>query len=402
MRNIKSDFPIFTNHPWLIYMDSTASSQKPSMVIEGMTQYLENSYSNIHRWMYDIAAQSEEMYDSSKKKVASILWVDNYKEIIYTYNSTYASNLIVWSLRRSNMLKKWDKVLVSIVEHHANIVPWLILKDEIGIEIDYVWVDEEFNLDFDDFEKKYDSSVKVISFTHVSNITWEIFDLEKVGQLKRDDTLFIVDASQSIPHMKVDVKQLNADFLFFTWHKVLADAGIGVLWWKWSLLESMQPAFSGWWAIASVQESCFTHAKLPYKFEPGTPNLTGAASLLKAIEYIENIGWFERVEEIERELVEYMIKKFSEYEKITLIWSTRSENRVSVFSFIIDGVHSNDIADIMAEHNICIRSGQHCAHPFLNKINLNHTSRASLYIYNTKQDINTFFAVLDKIIKMHE
>ena len=227
--NIKEDFPIFKNNLGLVYLDSTASSQKPSLVIDGIKDYLENSYSNIHRGLYDIAAKSESIYIDSKKQIANLIGADTYKEIIYTYNSTYASNIISWSFRLSNTLKAWDKVLLSIVEHHANIVPWLILKDEIGIEIEYVNIDENYNLDFDDFKEKYDEKVKVISMTHVSNITWQIFDLERVGRLKREDTIFIIDASQSIPHFKCSVKDLNADFLFFTGHKVLADTGTWVL-----------------------------------------------------------------------------------------------------------------------------------------------------------------------------
>ncbi len=396
--NLKKDFPIIQNNPGLIYMDSTASTQKPSMVIDGVKEYLENSYSNIHRGMYDIAERSEKMYDDSKKKVADMIWTDDYKEIIYTYNSTYAANIITGSLRLSKKLKAWDKVLVSIVEHHANIVPWLILKEEIGIEIEYVNIDEEYWLDFEDFEKKYDDKVKVISITHVSNITWEVFDLERVGKLKRDDTLFIIDASQSIPHFKLDVWELNADFLFFTWHKIMADAGIWVFWWKKELLNDLNPAFSGWGAISKVEQTCFLDAKLPYKFEPGTPNLSWAVSLLRAIEYIDSIWWFEKLEEIENELVEYSLEQFNKREKIKLIWSNKAENRVWVFSFVIDWVHSNDIADYMADSNICIRSWQHCAHPFLAQIWLAHTSRMSLYIYNTKEDIDKFFEVLDKLI----
>ncbi len=396
--DIKKDFPIFKNNPWLVYLDSTASSQKPSMVIEWIKYYLDNCYSNIHRWMYDIATKSEEMYNMSKKKVAEIIWTESYKEIIYTYNSTYASNLLTWSLRRSKILKAWDKVLLSIVEHHANIVPWLILKEEIGIEIDYVDVDENFDMDFDDFIKKYDEKVKVISMTHVSNVTWQVFDLERVWKLKRDDTLFIIDASQSIPHFSLNVQKLNADFLYFTWHKVLADSGIWVLWWKTKLLEELKPAFSWWWAILKVDKDCFVDAKIPDKFEPGTPNLSWAVSLLKAIEYIESIGWYEKVEEIENDLVKYSLDKFNSRHSIKLIWSTKSKNRVWVFSFIVENIHSHDIADKMAENNICIRSGMHCAHPFLAKIWLAHTCRMSLYIYNTREDIDKFFEVLDEMI----
>ncbi len=397
--NIQKDFPIFEHNPGMVYLDSTASSQKPSLVIDSMKKYLEMSCSNIHRWMYDISAKSEEIYINSKQKIANLIWANSYKEVIYTYNSTYAANIITWSLRLSSVLKKGDKVLLSIVEHHANIVPWLILKEEIGIEIEYVNLNENYDLDFEDFEKKYDDKVKVISMTHVSNVTGQIFDLKRVWKLKRDDTLFIIDASQSIPHFKVDVSELNADFMFFTGHKILADTGIGVFWWKTEILESLKPVFSWGWAITKVDKSGFTYGKLPYKFEPGTPNLSWAVSLSKAIEYIESIGWFEKLEEIENTLVEYTLEKFSKYEKIKIIWSTKLENRVGVFSFIIDWIHSHDVADIMAENNICIRAWMHCAHPFLKKIGINHTSRMSLYIYNTKVDIDKFFDIIDRILE---
>lgn len=396
--DIKKDFPIFKNNPDLIYLDSTASSQKPDLVIDWIKTYLESSCSNIHRWLYDIAERSEKAYLDSKKKIVSLIWADSYKEIIYTYNSTYALNLISSSLAFSKVLKAWDKVLLSIVEHHANIVPWLILKEEIWIEIEYINVDENFNLDFDDFEKKYDEKVKVISITHVSNTTWQIFDLKKIWEKKRDDTIFIIDWSQSIPHFKINVSDLNADFMFFTWHKILADTWIWVLYWREELLEKINPSFSWGWAISKVEKWCFSYWKLPYKFEAWTPNISWAISLLKAIEYIEKIGWFEEVEKIENELLEYALEKFNQRKNIKLIWSRNKENRVWVFTFTIDWVHSNDIADYMAENNICVRSWLHCAHPFLNWLWINHSCRMSLYIYNTFEDIDKFFEVLDKII----
>jgi selenocysteine lyase/cysteine desulfurase len=195
--------------------------------------------------MYDIAIRSEKMYVDSKKKVCEVLNGNSWREVIYSFNSTYASNLLVSSIKKSNILKKGDTVLVSIVEHHANVVPWLILKDEIGIHVEYVRVDENFAIDLDDFRKKYTNDVKIISLTHVSNVVGEINNLEQIGKEKREDTLFIIDASQSVPHMKVDVQKLNCDALFFTGHKMMADSGIGILWGKEGLLKSLTPSFSG-------------------------------------------------------------------------------------------------------------------------------------------------------------
>lgn len=395
MQNLRNDFPIFKNNPDLIFLDSTSSTQKPEYVIKWICDYLSNNYSNIHRWLYDIAINSEKIYFDSKKKVANFLWASDYKEIIYTYNSNYALNIISQTLRLNKVLKSGDKVLVSIVEHHSNIVPWLILKEEIWIELEFVKINDNFEIDFLDFEKKYDDKVKVIALTHISNVTGQIFDIEKVGKLKREDTLLIVDASQSFPHIKVDVKKLNCDFLFFTAHKVMADSWLWVIWWKSELLEKYKPIFSWGWAINEVKEGCFKTGALPYKFEPGTPNISGALSLLKALEYIENIGWYEKVEEIERELVEYSLGEFVKRPYLKLIWSKSIEKRVWVFWFYIDWVHSLDIADVMAEHNICLRAWQHCTEPFMDYLGLKSSARMSLYIYNSKEDIDNFFEVLD-------
>jgi len=398
-KNYKTDFPILKNNPDLVYLDSTATSQKPKMVIDGIVEYLENNNSSIHRWMYDISEKSERIYKKTKEKVCEFIWAESYKEIIYTYNSTYAINLLISSLWISWILKKWDKVLLTIAEHHANIVPWLILKDSIWIELDYVWVDENYNLDMDDFNSKYDENVKIISMTQVSNVTGQVFDLESVWKLKREDTIFIVDASQSIPHFKVDIKKINCDFLFFTWHKVFSETWVWVLWWKKELLQNLKPSFSWWWAIWKVTECSFTSASLPDKFEFWTQNISWAVSLMKAFEYIESIWWFDVIEKYEDELVQYFLSELNKREGINVVWSRKEKNRVWVFSLYLDWMHSNDVADLLAEQNIAVRSWKHCAHPLFNKIWVNHSFRVSIYIYNSLEDIDKFFIELDKILK---
>ncbi len=405
IQNLKKDFPILQNNKDIVYLDTTATAQKPSFVIDAIKYYLENNYSNIHRGAYDIAEKSEKMYIESKKKIAEFLNVTNWREIIYSFNSTYASNLLVWSLKRSKFFKKWDKVLVSIVEHHANIVPWLIVKEEIWIDIEYVKIKEDFSLDFDDLKNKLDDKVKAISITHVSNVTWKIFDLERVWTIlqekykKEEKPIFIIDASQSFPHFEVNTKKLWCDALFLTGHKFMADSWIWVLWWKEKLLKDLEPVFSWGWAIISVAQSCFKPAGLPDRFEPWTPNLSWAVSVLKALEYIENIGWYKMIEEKEKKLVLYTLEKFSKFKNIKLIGSTDSISRIWVFSFIVSWIHSHDIAEYLADNNICIRAGQHCAEPFMWELWINHTCRMSLYIYNTFDDVDKFFIVLDKAIK---
>ncbi len=405
MRDFKKDFPIFENNPGLIFMDSTASSQKPSFVIDWIKEYLENDYSNIHRGAYILAERSEDLYEKSKKKVAEFIGALSWREVIYTYNANYALNFIAWSLRKSDFFKKWDKVLVSIVEHHANIVPWLILRDEIGIEIEYINVDSDFNLDLDDLKSKLDEKVKIVSVTHVSNVTGQIFDLEKVGEIIKwynNNILFIADASQSFPHFKVDVKKLNCDMIFFTAHKVMADSWLGIWWAKTELLNNLKPIFSWGWAISWVKKFEYKdNNSLPEKFEVGTPNMSGAVSLLKALEYIESIWGYEKIEEVEKELIEYTVEKWIKIKEkydIKLLWSLNSKNRVWVFSFLVSWIHSIDLADALAEEDICIRAGQHCAEPFLQSENCSHTCRMSLYIYNDKSEIDRFFKVLEKSI----
>ena len=404
MSNIRNDFPILKNNPDLIYLDSTATSQKSAYMIDGVKEYLESSYANIHRGSYDISAQSEKMYEQSKQAAAKYIGAENWREIIYTANSTYALNLLAQSIWRTGLLRKWDKVLVSIVEHHANVVPWLILKEDYGIEVEYINIKDDYSLDYEDFRSKLDDNVKIVSLTHVSNVTGQVFDLENVNSLLNmrygsDRPLFIVDGSQSVPHFSVDVKTIGCDAMFFTGHKLWADSGIGILWAKESLLAELKPIFSGGGAIWHVSKDGFTHsAQLPDKFEPGTPNLSGAVSLLKAFEYIESVWGYEKLEQIEQELTEYSLEKFKNIQWVKLIGWTDLETRVWVFTFVVEGVHSFDISDYLADHNICIRAGQHCAEPFLSSLWLVHTCRMSLYMYNTKADIDTFFEILEKAI----
>ncbi len=404
----KSDFPIFENNPWLVYLDTTATAQKPKLVIEALCNFYKKDYANIHRGSYALSEKSEEAYDNSKKKVKEFINASSIQEIIYTYNANYALNILASSLECSGYLKKGDKVLLTITEHHANIVPWLNLKEKAWIEVEFIAIKDDFSLDMDDFTQKYDDKVKVISFTQVSNVTGEIYDLEKVGQLIRDRSsdrpvsekpIFIVDASQSIPHMQVDVKKLNSDFLFFTAHKLMAETWLGVLWWKKEILSNMKSAFSGGWAINWVKEDSYRQAALPSRFEPGTPHISGALTLLKSLEYIESIWWYESIETYDRELIKYTLKKLEDFPELHLVWWTNLDSRIWVFSFYLDNFHSLDIAEKLAEKNICVRAGQHCAEPLALRLGISSTFRMSLYIYNTFEDIDRFFDELKKIIQ---
>lgn len=402
MQNFKKYFPIFANNPWLVFFDSWASAQKPGYVIDWVKQYLENDYANIHRGSYDLSERSELLYEDSKKKVADFINANSRVEISYTYNATYAMNLLATSLARSKQLVKWDKVLVLISEHHANVVPWLILKEEIWIELDFVMLDDNYEIDFEDFKKKLDDKVKIVSFAYVSNVTGTIFDLPKVNEIlkkMKNRPLFVIDASQAIQHFKVDVQALDCDYLVFTWHKIMAEWWIGVLYGKKELLKELRPSFSGWWSINWVKKDSFQDAWLPSKFEMWTPNLNWAVSLLKALEFIESIGGYETLTNHENELVAYFLEKFKKYEdKIELIWPKDEKNRVGVFSIKIKWMNQWDVSDFMSEHNICVRAWHHCAEPFMTEYPKTATCRVSLYIYNDKEDINKFFIALDELL----
>lgn len=354
--SIRSNFPIFSNNPDLVYLDSASTAQKPSMVIDGMKTFMEHDYANIHRGAYNLSERSEELYHASKEAVVRLIGAKSTAEVNYTYNATYALNLLVSSFVKSAWLKKGDKVLLSMAEHHANIVPWLIAKEAAGIEVEFIGLDTDFGLDFADFEQKLTPNVRVVSLTAASNVTGGVFDLSKARDIIRSNypnILFVVDGSQGVPHFRVDVTELDIDFLVFTGHKMMSDTGIGVLYGKKDHLKILSSAFGGGGAINWVRKDCFAPAGLPYRFEPGTPHIIGAVSLLRAIEYIESVGGYDEIGKIEGELVEYTLSRWSDFRKqfpqVRLIGSDKSEDRVGVFGFSVEGIHLSDLADAFAE-----------------------------------------------------
>ena len=398
MKNFKSDFPIFSQNPWLVYLDSWATSQKPKNVIDWVKDYLEKNNSNIHRWSYQISQNSEDLYDQSKIEIAKLIGCKP-SEIIYTYNSTYGFNILSTSLLFSSFFKPWDNILISMAEHHANVVPRMVLKN-FGVEVRFFWVDENFDIDYEDFEKKYDKNTKVVSVTQVSNVTWKIFELKKLKSLLREETLFFVDWSQSAPHIKVDFQELDADAFVFTWHKIFALTGIWVLVMKKSLMNRLNPWIVWGWAIQHVATDNVTYLSGSHKFEAWTPNVVGAVSMLEACKYIESIGGIETIENYEKPLIEFCLKKFFELEKywVKLLGSKTNENRIWTFSFSTPK-WVNALWDFLAQKNVCIRAGLHCAHPLHTSLDFSWTARISLSIYNDIQDLEMFFEQLEKFLK---
>lgn len=402
--NFKKDFPIFANNKWIVFLDSGASSQKPQSVIDSISHFLANDYANIHRWWYSLSERSEDLFEKSKQNVANFIWADS-KEIIYGHNSTLCMNMLIQMLWSNNKIKKWDSVLLAINEHHANIVPWLILKKKYGIQIKYVSLDENYNLDMEDFKKKYTDDVKIISINHISNITWTINDLSQIKKILRKNTFWIVDGSQSVPHISIDIKEIGCDAFVFTGHKIMAMTGIWVLRMQRAHIQNLEPIRWWWDVIKSVKEQEFTRTDSAIKFEPWTPNIAWAISLFFAIEYIESIWWMWVIESHEYNLVSYFISKYDKFtsrfpDQINLIWKKSVQWRIGVFSIELKkNIWPRSLWDWLADENICVRVGWHCAHPFADYMNLEYgTVRVSLYLYNDETDIDKFFDSLRRFL----
>jgi len=400
---LKKDFPIFKNNPWLIFLDNAASSQKPQYVIDGVSEFVANDYANIHRGLYSLSEKSEEAYHHSKELVGELL-NGKASEIIYSYNSTYAINLIAQSLVISDVLKTWDVVLLWIREHHANILPWQILAERKWFTIEFFNIQDDYDIDRNDFDKKYTNKVKVVSVAHVSNVTGKIYDVKKIKSKLRDDTFFLVDGSQSVPNFPVDVQDIGCDCLIFTWHKMMAYTGIWVIYLKKEWIKTLVPMIRGGWTIEDVSVEGHVLATNSDKFEAGTPNIIWAVSLGKAIEYIKSIWWMKKIREHEQQLVHSIIHKLRDKGRgtsnspVEILWPLNSD-RVAVFSFLLaNNTNFNNIGETFSDHNIAIRCGGHCAYPLHKRFQKPGTCRMSGYIYNDEQDIARFFEVLGKII----
>jgi len=393
----KKDFPIFANNPWLVFLDNAASTQKPQFVIDGVSTFVANDYANIHRGLYSLSEKSEEAYHHSKELVGELL---NCKasEIIYSYNSTYAINLIAHSLVVSDVINTWDTVLVWIREHHSNILPRQLLAKRKKFNVEFFSITDEYEIDRNDFDQKYTDKVKVVSVAHVSNVTGKIYDVKKIKSKLRDDTFFLVDGSQSVPNFPVDVQDIGCDCLVFTGHKMMAYTWIWVMYLKKERIKKLTPAFLGGGTVEDVDIQWYTLQNNSDKFEPWTPNIIWAVSLLKALEYIKSIGWMKKIREHEQKLVKLCLDGFKKYQdNIEILWPLNSD-RVAVFSFLITNMTNfNKIGETFSEQNIAIRCGGHCAYPLHKHFQKSWTCRMSAYIYNDEADIAKFFETLGQI-----
>lgn len=392
--DIRKDFPIIENQK-ITYLDSGATTQKPKFVLEAVDRYYKNENANPHRGAYKLSIKATEIYDEARKKIAEFINAKNQEEIVFTRNSTESLNLIAYSYGLDN-IKKDDKVVISIMEHHSNLVPWQNVCKKTGAKLEYMYTNSEGEIENSEIDKKIVPGVKIVGITHVSNVLGTINPVKEIIKKAHNiGAIVVVDASQSVPHLKVDVQELDADFLVFSGHKMLSPLGIGVLYGKKELLKKMSPFLFGGDMIEYVYEQETTFAPVPTKFEAGTQNVGGAVGLSAAIDYLSNIG-MDNVEKIEQELMKYAMESLSKLDFIEIYGPKNLENHASVISFNVKGIHPHDVASILDSQNVCIRSGNHCAQPLLRYMGLDSTCRASFYIYNTKEDIDRLIESLEK------
>ena len=389
---LRNDFPIFKkkiNGKDLVYLDNASTTQKPYSVINSITDFYSNYNSNIHRAVYQLAEEATELYEQTRKKIANFINVRP-EEIIFTRNTTESINLIAHSWARSN-LKKDDVIAITELEHHSNIVPWQILCQEIGTRLEYVGIDESGFLDVEHLIELISSrKVKLVSISHMSNVLGTIVPIERIVKTAHQyDIPVIVDGAQSVPHMPVDVKKLDCDFLVFSAHKMLGPTGVGVLYAKKELLEKMKPFMAGGDMIKEVFKFHTNYNEVPYKFEAGTPNIADVVGFGAAVEYLEKIG-MENIRKHEIYLTEYALESMQSLKYTTIYGPMDSKFRGGVISFNIADIHPHDLATIMNDHGIAIRSGHHCAQVLMQRLDVPATSRASFYIYNTKEEIDKF------------
>ena len=379
----KSEFPIFKNRR-LTYLDSASTSQKPKVVLDAMKNVYENSNANVHRALYDLGSESTELYESSRELVAKFINANSSKEIIFTSGATASINLLAYSI--GSQLKEDDEVLISHMEHHANIVPWQQLVKRTGIKLKYLPLTDSGEIDLSKSSELITAKTKIVSITHMSNVLGTINPIKEIAKLtKMVGAVFIVDGAQSVSHMPVNVQDLECDFLVFSGHKMLGPTGVGVLWGKFELLNDLDPFLSGGEMIEKVTLEESTWNEVPYKFEAGTPNYVQAIGLGAAVKFLSKIG-MENIHKYEKELTSYAVEKLQSIPNLNIHGSPK--NRGSVISFNIENIHPQDLAQFLNEDNICIRVGHHCAQPLLETLNETSTARASFYIYNDFSDID--------------
>lgn len=395
IEKIKADFPIFQTGNF-IYLDNAATTQKPYTVVEAMKHYYETENANPLRGLYDLSIKATDAYEEARESVAKFIHAKSPEEIIFVRNATEALNLVAQSYGRA-FLKEGDEVLITIMEHHSNLIPWQQIAKEKGAVLRFLEPDEEGLISEEAFKRALNDKVKIVAMAEVSNVLGNRQNIEKFVKLTHEkNAIFVCDGAQSVPHRKVDVTESGVDFLAFSGHKIYGPMGIGVLYGKKEILEKMPPFLFGGEMIEYVTKEEATWAELPHKFEAGTVNVGGAVGLRAAIQYVEKLG-FSFIEERERELSAYLMDGMKDIPHIHILGSKNGEHHHGIMTFTIDGVHPHDIAEILDSHHLCIRAGHHCAQPLMKFMGTPSTSRVSLGLYNTKSDVDAFLSAVKTI-----
>jgi cysteine desulfurase/selenocysteine lyase len=387
---IKNDFPILRRkigENRLVYLDNAATTQKPRTVIGALNDYYTKTNANVHRGLHTLAEESTAAFEETRKKIADFIGGVRTEEIIYTRNATEAINLVAYSWGKKN-IRKGDRIVLTEMEHHANLVPWIALAKDTGAEIRYIPIDENYRLDLSGIDGIIAGNTKLVSVMQMSNVLGTINPVEEIGRTAHErGALFLVDGAQSAPHMPVDVRAMDADFFAFSAHKMLGPTGLGVLYGKESILNEMEPFIYGGEMIREVRYDYADWNELPWKFEAGTPNIAGAVGFSPALDYLSDLG-MDNVHDHETKLTTYAIHRLSELESIRIIGPSDTAMRGGAISFVDKDIHPHDLATFLDSRGIAIRAGHHCAQPLMKRLGLAATARASVYIYNTLEDID--------------
>jgi len=400
--NVRKDFPILDREVRpgvkVVYLDSTATSQKPVSVIEAMSEFYRRSNANIHRGVHALAEEATAMYEQARVKVAGFIHAPSAHQIIYTRNTTESINLVAYTWARAN-LKPGDLIILTEMEHHSNLVPWHILAAERGVRLEFIPVTDDGLLDLDIYRSLLSQGPKLVSFTHMSNVLGTITPAQEIIRMAHEvGAVTILDGAQSVPHLKVDVQKLDVDFLAFSAHKMCGPTGIGALYGKTQLLEAMPPFMGGGDMIKEVKLRSFRPTTIPSKFEAGTPAIAESVGFGAAVDYLSSIG-MEQISAHEHEIIDYALERLEEIPGLKLFGPT-SDKKGGVASFTFDDIHPHDVAQILDRDGIAVRAGHHCAQPLHEKFGITATTRASFYLYSTREEVDKLVEGIYKVKKV--
>jgi cysteine desulfurase/selenocysteine lyase len=388
---IRKDVPILTRQVHgrpLVYFDNAATTQKPRQTIDALVEYYENYNANIHRGIHTLAEEATAKYEETRSKVGSFIGASGPETIVFTRNTTEAINLVAYSWARTQ-LRPGDEIVLSVMEHHSNIVPWQLIADETGATIRYLDIDDEGQLVRDDIEATINDKTKIVAIVHMSNVLGTINDVRAIADVAhKHGALVLVDGAQSAPHLPVNVQELDCDFFAFSAHKMLGPTGVGVLYARRELLESMPPFLGGGEMIRRVKLEGSTWNDVPWKFEAGTPNIGDVCAFGATIDYLDSLG-MENVREHEVEITSAAMRKLSQVPGITVYGPELVQARGGVVAFNVDEIHPHDLGTVLDSYGVAIRAGHHCAQPLMNRLDVVATARASFYIYNTIDELDT-------------